>query len=64
MDKIHILYVSKFCRLISGVGVLEQTCCSASVERVLWCTSEACKYKKRNFNGGRDDFLLNYNIVC
>ena len=57
LDKIHMLYARKFCRLISGVGVLEQACCSASIERVLWCISEACKYKKRNCNGGHDAFL-------
>ena len=29
-----------------------------------WCTSEACKYKKRNHSGGHGDFLLNCNIDC
>jgi len=28
------------------------------------CTSEACKYKKRNRNGGHNDFLLSCNIGC
>jgi len=28
------------------------------------CASEACKYKKRNHNGGHDDLLHNCNIVC
>jgi len=35
LDKIHILYAGKFCRLTLGVGVLEQTCRSASIEHVL-----------------------------
>jgi len=35
LDKIHIPYARKFFRLISGVGVLEQTCCSALVECML-----------------------------
>jgi len=25
---------------------------------VCWCTLEVCKYKKRNHNGGHEDFLL------
>jgi len=25
---------------------------------------EACKHKKRNRDGGRDDFLLTWNIDC
>jgi len=29
---------------------------------VCWCTSEVCKYKKRNHNDGHDDSLLNCNI--
>jgi len=31
-----------------------------------WCrlTSEACKYKKYNYNGGHDDFLLSNYIGC
>jgi len=31
---------------------------------VCWCTSEACKYKKRNHNCGHYGFLLNGNIGC
>jgi len=27
-----------------------------------WCTSEMCKCKRCNRNGGRDDFLLHWNI--
>jgi len=27
------------------------------------CTPEACAYKKRDHNGGSDDFLLNCNIA-
>jgi len=61
---INILYVRKFCRYTSGVGVLEQTWCSASIERVLVYIREACKYKKRNLNGGHDDYLLNCIIGC
>jgi len=30
---------------------------------VWWCTSEVCEYKKRDHNGGSDDFLLNCNIA-
>jgi len=29
-----------------------------------WCTSEACKYKKRSRYGSHDDFLLNCSICC
>ena len=31
-----------------------------------WCTrtAEPCKHKKRNLNGGHDDFSLNFNIGC
>jgi len=35
LDKIHILHACKFCRPISGVGVSEQACYSASIKRVL-----------------------------
>jgi len=30
---------------------------------VWWCTSEAYEYKKRDHNGGSDDFLFNCNIA-
>jgi len=30
----------------------------------VYIRAEACKYKKRNLNGGHDDFLLNCNIGC
>jgi len=37
-DKIHAMYVRKFCRPTSGAGVinysLDQSCSSASIERV------------------------------
>jgi len=29
-----------------------------------WYTLEACKYKKRNHNGGQGGFLLNCNVGC
>ena len=35
LDKIHILHARKFWRPISGVGISEQACYSASIERVL-----------------------------
>jgi len=62
LDKIHVLYVCKFCRPTSGVRVLAQSRYSASIDLVLWCTSEACKYTKCSYNGGHDNFLLNSNI--
>jgi len=37
---------------------------SASIERMCWCTSKACKYKKRKNNVGHDDFLIKWNIGC
>jgi len=45
---------------------LKQSRCSASIERVLvtWCTSEARKFQKCNYNDGHNDFLLNYNNGC
>jgi len=64
LDKINILYVRKFCRYTSGVGVLEQTCCLASIESMLVYIREACKYKIRNLNGGYDAYLLNSTIGC
>jgi len=42
--------------------VVEQSRYLASTERMSWCTLEAWKYKKRNHNGGHDDFLFNCNI--
>jgi len=35
LEKMHVLYAPKFCRPTSGVGVLEQSRYSASIERVL-----------------------------
>jgi len=35
LDKIHILHARKFCRPISGVGVSDHACYSASIKRVL-----------------------------
>jgi len=31
---------------------------------VCWCTSEACKYKKRNHDSGHDDSLLKCTVGC
>jgi len=35
LQKIHVLYAHKFCRPTSEVTVLQQACCSASIEHVL-----------------------------
>jgi len=43
--------------------VFEQSRYTASTERVL-VDIEACKYEKRNRDGGHDDFLLNWHISC
>jgi len=41
--------------------VSEQSLYSARLN-LCWCVPEACKYKKRHWNGGHDEFLLNCNI--
>ena len=46
LDKIHILHGCKFCRLISGVGVLDQICCLVSIERVLVYISKHVNIKR------------------
>jgi len=51
------LHARKFCRPTSGVKVATRLRLN-----VCWCTSEACKYRKRNHNDGHDDSLLNCNI--
>ena len=34
---------------------------SDSIERMRWCTSKACKYKKRKYNVDHDGFLIKCN---
>jgi len=46
LDMIHILHGCKFCRLISGVGVLDQICCLVSIERVLVYISKHVNIKR------------------
>ena len=41
---------------------MEQSRYLASTARMSWCTLEARKCKKRNHNGGHDDFLCNCSI--
>jgi len=50
--------------LRKSVPQLEQSLCSASIERaaVVYIRSVSIQDKKRNRNGGCDDFLLNCSI--
>ena len=40
---------------------MQSRCTRLRLRLYCWCTSEACKYRKRNHNGRHDVFLLNCN---
>jgi len=53
---------ASFYRPTSGVIVRKLSRYVASIKRVLVYISTYVNIKKRNHNGGHDDFLLNCNI--
>jgi len=64
--KIYVLHARKLCRRHTSESTSVSWIKVASRLRlnVRWCTLEVCKYKKRNHNGGHDDFLLKCNVSC
>jgi len=64
--KIHVLHARKFCRRPTSErkSVSWSKVASRLRLNVCLCTLEVCKYKKRNHNGGHQDFLLKCKIGC
>jgi len=64
--KIHVLHARKFCRRPTSErkSVSWSKVASRLRFNVCWCTLEVCKNKKRNHNGGHEDFLLKCKIGC
>jgi len=64
--KIHILHAHKCCRRPTSEreSVRWSKVASWLWLSMCWCTLEVCKYKKRNHNGGHQDFLLKCKMGC
>jgi len=57
------LHARTFCRHVSRESVSYIKVATRLRLNVCWCTSEACKYKKRNHSGGYSDSLLNCSVA-